>query len=153
WFNELCLRSTTPEIAARVLELRAHTEVTHLLPRVAVPTLVVHARNDEAVPVAQGRLIASGIADARFVELESTNHILLETEPAWARFKQVVLEFTGRDAPRKAAREDPIFAVLSAREREVLLQLARGLTNLEIGRTLFISEKTVRNHVTKLFEK
>ena len=43
--------------------------------------------------------------------------------------------------------------MLSAREREVLVQLAHGRTNLEIGRALFISEKTVRNHVTKIFEK
>jgi pimeloyl-ACP methyl ester carboxylesterase/DNA-binding CsgD family transcriptional regulator len=153
WFNELCLRSTTPEIAARLLELRGEIDVTQLLPRIEVPTLVVHARDDDAVPVAQARLLASGIADARFVELESRNHILLETEPAWARFKQVVLEFTGRAANIAVATEDPIFAVLSGREREVLVQLAHGRTNLEIGRALFISEKTVRNHVTKVFEK
>ena len=153
WFNELCLRTTTPEIAARLLELRGQIDVTELLPRIEVPTLVVHARDDDAVPAAQARLVASGIADARFVELESSNHILLESEPAWARFKQAVLEFTGRDAKSTAPGEDPIFAVLSAREREVLVQLAHGRTNLEIGRALFISEKTVRNHVTRVFEK
>jgi pimeloyl-ACP methyl ester carboxylesterase/DNA-binding CsgD family transcriptional regulator len=153
WFNELCLRSTTPEIAVRLFELRGRIDVAQLLPRIEVPTLVVHARDDEAVPVAQARVLASGIADARFVELDSRNHILLESEPAWARFKQAVLEFTGRAAPSAAAVEDPIFAVLSAREREVLMQLAQGRTNLEIGRALFISEKTVRNHVTKIFEK
>jgi DNA-binding CsgD family transcriptional regulator len=43
--------------------------------------------------------------------------------------------------------------VLSAREREVLLQIAQGRANIEIGRTLFISEKTVRNHLTNIFEK
>ena len=152
WFNELCRRTTTPEIATRLLELRAQIEVTHLLPRIAVPTLVIHARDDEAVPLSQARLIASGIRDARFVELESKNHILLEDEPAWARFKQVVLEFTGRAAETPTG-EDPSFATLSARERDVLVQLANGRSNLEIGRELFISEKTVRNHVTKIFEK
>jgi pimeloyl-ACP methyl ester carboxylesterase/DNA-binding CsgD family transcriptional regulator len=153
WFNELCLRTTTPEIAARLIELRGQIDVTQLLPKITVPTLVVHARDDDAVPVAQARLLASGIADARFVELESRNHILLSDEPAWERFKHEVLEFTGRAAPSAGEGEDPIFAVLSAREREVLVQLAHGRTNLEIGRALFISEKTVRNHVTRIFEK
>ena len=46
-----------------------------------------------------------------------------------------------------------MFSTLSAREREILNLLARGLTNLDIGRELFISEKTVRNHVTSIFEK
>ncbi len=42
---------------------------------------------------------------------------------------------------------------LSAREREVLQLLARGLRNREIGGKLFISENTVRNHVMSLLEK
>jgi pimeloyl-ACP methyl ester carboxylesterase/DNA-binding CsgD family transcriptional regulator len=151
WFNELCRRTTTPEIAARIMDARWQIEITHLLSRVTVPTLVIHARDDEAVPVSQARLIAAGIPNARFVELESRNHILLESEPAWARFTEAVVEFTGCAPHRRG--EDPLFAALSAREREVLLELAQGRSNLEIGRTLFISEKTVRNHVTRIFEK
>jgi two-component system NarL family response regulator len=42
---------------------------------------------------------------------------------------------------------------LSARENEVLQLLARGLRNREIGKKLFISENTVRNHVLSLLEK
>ena len=103
---------------------------------------------DEAVPFSQGELLASAIPNARFVELDSGNHILLAHEPAWQRFKDEVLAFTG-----VGVRAEPRFATLSTREREILSLLARGLTNLEIGRELFISEKTVRNHVTKIFDK
>jgi DNA-binding NarL/FixJ family response regulator len=117
---------------------------------VSVPTLVLHARADEAVSPAQGRLLASRIPGATLVELDSRNHILLETEPAWARFKQEVLAFTGATA---AAEGGALFAALSPREREILLRIAAGLTNGDIGRQLFISEKTVRNHVTRIFEK
>ena len=46
-----------------------------------------------------------------------------------------------------------MFASLSSREREILTRLAEGCTNIDIGRQLFISEKTVRNHVTRIFEK
>jgi pimeloyl-ACP methyl ester carboxylesterase/DNA-binding CsgD family transcriptional regulator len=149
WFNDLCRRTTTPELAYKLLEARKIVDVIALLPQVSVPTLVLHARSDEVVPLSQGQMLAATIPGAKFVELDSANHILLENEPAWRRFKEEVLAFTGV-AP---TRDNPIFATLSAREREILTLLARGLTNLDIGRELFISEKTVRNHVTSIFEK
>jgi pimeloyl-ACP methyl ester carboxylesterase/DNA-binding CsgD family transcriptional regulator len=152
WFNELCRRTTTPEMAARIMESRLDIDVVDLLPRVAVPTLVLHARNDEAAPLSQGRLLAAGIPGAKFVQLDSHNHILLENEPAWERFKEEVLAFTGRPA-QGADEAAAIFAQLSPREREILGRIAEGCTNIEIGRQLFISEKTVRNHVTRIFEK
>ena len=151
WFNELCRRTTRPEIATRLMQERGHVDVRELLPKVTVPTLVLHAGQDEAVPLSEGRLLASAIPGAEFVQLESRNHILLEQEPAWERFKSEVLAFTGE--PGSATAEDPVFAVLSPREREILLLLARGCTNAQIGHALFISDKTVRNHVTKVFEK
>jgi DNA-binding NarL/FixJ family response regulator len=77
--------------------------------------------------------------------------VLLEHEPAWQRFCDAVLEFTqGRPAP---AAEDPAFGQLSARERQVLALMAEGLSNAEIAERLAISEKTVRNHSSHLFDK
>jgi DNA-binding NarL/FixJ family response regulator len=49
--------------------------------------------------------------------------------------------------------EDAAFARLTSREREILALMARGLANADIGRSLEISEKTVRNHVSNLFDK
>jgi pimeloyl-ACP methyl ester carboxylesterase/DNA-binding CsgD family transcriptional regulator len=149
WWNELCRRSASPEMAARLIESRMHVDVVELLPKVSVPTLVLHSRGDEVVPFSQGQLLASRIPNARFVELDSKNHVLLEHEPAWQRFVDEVLAFADLTTPREA----PQFATLSLREREILSLIARGSTNLEIGRELFISEKTVRNHVTNIFEK
>jgi DNA-binding NarL/FixJ family response regulator len=45
------------------------------------------------------------------------------------------------------------FPALTAREHEVLDLVARGLTNAEIARRLFVSDKTVRNHVSNVFAK
>ena len=45
------------------------------------------------------------------------------------------------------------FPDLTDREREVLDLVARGLTNAEIARRLFVSDKTVRNHVSNVFAK
>ncbi len=151
WFNDLCRKTTSPEIAARLLESRASIDVTDLLPKIQTPTLVLHSRDDDVVPISEGRILASAIPNAQFIELDSKNHVLLESEPAWKRFCEEVLEFTGGKAV--ADGEDPAFADLSKREREVLSLISEGLSNAEIGDRLSISEKTVRNHVSKLFDK
>jgi pimeloyl-ACP methyl ester carboxylesterase/DNA-binding CsgD family transcriptional regulator len=150
WFNALCRKTTSPELAPTLLRARADTDVTSLLGQVHTPTLVVHARGDAIAPLSEGHVLASAIAGAQFVELDSRNHVLLEDEPAWAQFQEVVLEFTGQ-AP--AAAGAPVFDALSRRERETLGLLAGGLSNAEIAERLGISEKTVRNHLSRLFDK
>ena len=150
WFNELCRRTTSPEIAAELLRLRAKMNVTDLLGQVRVPTLVIHGREDNVVPISEGRLLASAIDGAQFVELESKNHVLLADEPAWRRFQEAVLEFCGIDAE---PRVDNPFASLSPREREILALITEGLGNAQIGERLSISEKTVRNHISNVYDK
>lgn len=151
WLDDLCLKSTTGPIAAQLLEARARIDVSALLEHVRVPTLVVHGRDDVIVPISEGRLLAERIPGAQFVELDSGNHVLLESEPAWDRFRDVTLDFLGgRAAP---AAEDPVFATLSPREREVFSLMTEGLSNAEIGERLAISQKTVRNHVSSVFDK
>jgi pimeloyl-ACP methyl ester carboxylesterase/DNA-binding CsgD family transcriptional regulator len=151
WFNDLCRKTTSPEIAARLLEARALIDVTDLLDKVKAPTLVLHSRGDDVIPILEGHILAAGIPGAQFIELDSKNHILLETEPAWERFCREVLAFTGRNGVSGA--EDPAFASLSRREREVLALITEGLGNAEIAERLSISEKTVRNHVSNVFDK
>jgi pimeloyl-ACP methyl ester carboxylesterase/DNA-binding CsgD family transcriptional regulator len=151
WFSELCRKTTSPEIAAELLERRSRINVTALLDRVKAPTLVLHARNDVVVPLAEGRLIAARIPSAQFVELDSKNHILLEHESAWGRFCDAVSEFTGISVEADA--EDPAFASLSRRERTVLGLVTEGLSNASIADRLSLSEKTVRNHISNMFDK
>lgn len=151
WYNDLCRKTTTPDIAACLLEARGAVDVTELLGEVRTPTLVLHSRDDYITPIIEGHILAAGIPGAQFVELDSKNHVLLEHEPAWGRFREAVLEFTGLSAP--AGGEDPAFAALSPREREVLTLITEGLGNAQIAGRLSISEKTVRNHVSNLFDK
>lgn len=54
---------------------------------------------------------------------------------------------------RQANGGDPRTAALTEREREVLDLMADGLTNRQIGERMFLTEKTVKNHVTSLFAK
>jgi pimeloyl-ACP methyl ester carboxylesterase/DNA-binding CsgD family transcriptional regulator len=149
WFNDLCLKTISNEIMADLLEARGLMDITASLASVRTPTLVLHARGDEVIPVAESRLLASGIPGAEFVELDSRNHILLEHEPAWQRFCDAVLAFLQPGATAG----DSVFAALSARERQVLALMAEGLSNTDIAEQLTISEKTVRNHASNLFDK
>jgi DNA-binding CsgD family transcriptional regulator len=151
WFNDLCRKTLTAENAAHLLESRATLDVTDLLGEVRQPTLVMHASGDVVAPLAEGHILAAGIPGAQFVELDSQNHILLEHEPAWARFCEELLEFLGLRGA--TGDEHSAFASLSPREREVLTLITEGLGNAEIAERLTISEKTVRNHVSNLFDK
>lgn len=148
WFNDLCRKTTTGEIAAKLLESRAWIDVEAMLPEIRVPALVIHGRGDLVVPVTEGRLLASRIPGAEIVELDSRNHILLASEPAWARFQDAVLH-TMR--PGRGGSE--VFDALSSREREVLALMGEGLGNADIAGRLSISEKTVRNHASNVFDK
>ena len=112
------------------------------------PTLVSHPTRDTRVPFDEGRLIASLIPGARFVPIESRNHILLENEPAWPRWLEEVRAFLPASHAGGAA-----FAALPPRELELVELIAQGLDNAQIAARLALSEKTVRNHITRIFDK
>src|SRR5262245_31109596 len=92
WFNELQRRTLTPENAWRISQAVADVDISAQLPRLRVPALVLHSRADRVAPLSGGAELARSIPGARFVELESSNHILLAEEPA---FQQFVGEVTG----------------------------------------------------------
>src|SRR5262249_56142205 len=88
WFADLQRMTTTAENGARIRIACHEIEVASLLPTIRVPTLVLHARHDNVVPLEQGRLLAASIPNARLVTLETDNHVLLACEPAWATLFQ-----------------------------------------------------------------
>ena len=93
WFNDLMRMAASPHNAVRIMRAMANFDVTDLLPRIQIPTLVVHCRNDALVPWEEGRRIAAGIPGARFVTLEGHNHIVLESEPAWIGLFEAIGNF------------------------------------------------------------
>jgi DNA-binding CsgD family transcriptional regulator len=152
WWNELERLTASPENAACTLEAFHRVDVTELASQLRVPTLVLHARGDARVPFDEGRRLAALIPGARFVPLDSSNHVLLDSEPAWADFLHEVRAFLGTAAADTA---DGTAAVpdLTPAEREVLRLVAMGLDNPAIARQLQKSEKTVRNQVSSIFDK
>jgi pimeloyl-ACP methyl ester carboxylesterase/DNA-binding CsgD family transcriptional regulator len=163
WLADLQRVSTNGENALRIERTSYDIDVREAARKVDVPTLVLHSRADAMIPFSEGRELAALIPGAELVPLESRNHVLLEDEPAWPRFLEVVREFLGvapaagpDESPavgRGRAGRDGRLAKLTDREAEVLDAVARGLSNDEIAAALHISPKTVRNHITRIFRK
>ena len=153
-YTELQRLAISPKHVVGFMRTTFDVDVRETARRVKCPTLVVHALSDRVAPVEEGRLLGSLIPDARFVELESENHMLLPDEPAWMRLKEEVRAFLRAPGTQDAAATivDRV-AELTEREREVLEGSARGLDNAQIAADLVLSEKTVRNHITRVFDK
>jgi hypothetical protein len=71
------------------------------------------------VPFEAGRLVAASIPNARFVPLESKNHILLPREKAWEMFRKEVDDFLDADEHVDAVTDGGLSG-LTERERELL---------------------------------
>ena len=153
WFNDLQRESTSPENAARMVSAFGDLDVRDVAPKVHVPTVVLHSRGDQRIPFEEGRKLATLIPDARFVPLESRNHLLLDGEPAFAQFVSEVEAFLDYEDQDAGERAPAPFPELTEREGEVLALVARGFGNAHIAERLRISDKTVRNHVTSIFWK
>ena len=153
-FCALELAATSPSVAARLLREFSQIDVEAAAARVRCPTLVLHATRDAVVPVEEARIMAALIPGARFVPLDSVNHVLLAQEPAWARFVAELRAFVPHAPASAAPAGDPrSLADLTVREREIVELLAQGLDNARIAARLALAEKTVRNYITRVFAK
>jgi pimeloyl-ACP methyl ester carboxylesterase/DNA-binding CsgD family transcriptional regulator len=150
WFDELQRKSTSAENAVRMRLARAREDVSDMLPSVRVSTLVMHSRGDQAVPFEEGVRLATSIPGARFVPLESRNHILVSDEPAWPQFVSELGAFIETDDRRPIPAPAP---GLSSREAEVLRLAADRLSNLEIADALTLSVRTVERHFENIYAK
>jgi pimeloyl-ACP methyl ester carboxylesterase len=146
-YYQLLRRTASPANVVALLRSYFQSDASDAVAKVRCPTLVLHARQDPMIPFDEGRSIASLIPGARFVPIESRNHLLLDTEPAWQQFVEALGDFL------PAARPTVVLDELTAREREILELVAQGSDNARIADRLNISEKTVRNHVSLIFGK
>jgi pimeloyl-ACP methyl ester carboxylesterase len=141
-FARLQRAAASPEVAATMLEVVYATDVRADLPRVRAPSLVIHRRDDRAMPFAQGREVAARLPDARFVALGGDIHL------PWLGDSAAVLgaidEFLAAPAP-----DTP----LTLREAQVLRLVAEGLSDAEIAARLIVSPHTVHRHVANIRTK
>lgn len=148
-YTNLRRMTTSTANAIEIVRSSYNTDVRDAISQLRCPTLVLHARGDAIHPFDEGRTVAALIPGARFIPLDSRNHILLDIEPAWQQFADALDEFL----PRSSNASTMLFDELTARERDILEVVALGLDNAEIAGRLKISEKTVRNHISIIFSK
>jgi pimeloyl-ACP methyl ester carboxylesterase/DNA-binding CsgD family transcriptional regulator len=151
WYDELQRRSITPEDAVRLYQARGVLDIRDIVPQMQAKALVLHGTGDRVVPFEEGRIIASLLPNARLMSLESVNHVLLATEPAWSEFLAEVNAFTGTTGTVPPPPEE--LPELSNRELDVLSLVALGLDNDQIAERLYISVRTVERHMSNIYVK
>lgn len=155
WIDDLQPLVTSTDTAIIAGQSRQEVDVMDLLVDVAVPTLVLHARENRMAPFEQGRLMAARIPGARLVALESENVTPLAAESAWQVWLEAVNGFLETDrtaTPARSVRSEPI-EQLTEREVELLYLVAEGLTNNEIAEQLALSARTVERHLSNVYRK
>ena len=145
--------STSSETAVRLLQVGWQTDVRESARKIRCPTLALHVARDTVVPIEVGRQLATLIPNCRFVQIDGENHMPLADEPAWAQIVAEIDNFLQQPVETSSPRDTLPLGQLTARERDVLDAIAQGLDNNEIAVALGMSEKTVRNHITRVLDK
>jgi DNA-binding CsgD family transcriptional regulator len=156
-YLRLTRSAVSPGSARSLMKLGYQIDWEAVLPRIHVPTLILHRTGDLVVPIRQARQLAEGILGARFVELPGIDHLM------WAGDHDAIVDAARsflEDAGVSSGSETALPGLVSGRElgltrreREVLRLVARGLTNRQIAATLFISTKTAGVHVSNILTK
>lgn len=150
-FARLQREAATAEAAAALLGLVYRLDVRTYLPQVCSDTLVVHRRDDRAVPYRLGREVAAAIAGASLISLPGSAHFPWHGDAD--SVARACRESLGPSTPSPQHAREPEPVLLSAREREILACLARGLHDREIAEHLVLSPHTVHRHVANIRRK
>ncbi|WP_424638663.1 response regulator [Embleya sp. AB8] len=119
----------------------------------SVPVLVLTMSDDDGSLLAAMRAGAGGYL-VKGAARDEVLHAVRTVAAGGAVFgAQTVPRLTALLAGGGRRGAERVFPELTDRECEVLDLLARGMDNRRIARRLFLAEKTVRNHITHIFEK
>jgi pimeloyl-ACP methyl ester carboxylesterase/DNA-binding CsgD family transcriptional regulator len=173
-FVDFQREAMSPERAARSLESVYRLDVADRLDAVPPGTVVLHRREDRAIPFALGRELAAGLPDATFVALDGADHFpwfgdtdqllgaafdafgiegeVAEDEPT-PRRRPEAQPRVAPDPRVDPGPADPAADQLTKRETEVLALIATGLSDREIAERLVLSPHTVHRHVANLRTK
>ena len=150
-FTRFQRQAASARTAAALLQQVYSNDVRDQLPQVRAPTLVVHRREDRAIPYRLGREVAAGIPGAALVPLEGSDHF------PWAGDVEGVARSLraglGAEPELAGSASQPAAALLSRREREVLELVANGLSDREIAEQLVVSPHTVHRHMANIRHK
>jgi pimeloyl-ACP methyl ester carboxylesterase/DNA-binding CsgD family transcriptional regulator len=150
-FARLQRGSASAGVAAELLAQCYEIEVEGLLDRIAAPTLVLHRRDDRAIPYRLGRDLAARIQGARLVSLAGRNHLPHAGDAA--AVVGAILGFLGRPVAAPPAPAGRVAGVLTARQLQVAALVAEGLTNRQIAERLGIQERSAEGHLERIRQR
>ena len=150
--------SATPAAMRALWDMNGAVDVTHLLPEITVPTLVLHRAGDVLIPRAAGEHLAREIPDARLGILEGSDHarFLGNSDAIVGEVEEFLTGVRNRPARRSSGRiRRPSFgwSSLTPAERRVTELVAEGLSNAEIAAKIFVSVGTVKTHLAHIYRK
>lgn len=151
WFDRFQRKATSAETAVQLLDHVWDMDVRDVLPRVRARTLVLHNRDDRAVPLSAGEEIAALVPGAELSVLDGNEHDPFIRDAG--SVVEAILAFVDGRVPRPAVPPRTADLALTPREREVLRLIAHGAANKQVATTLGVTEATVERHVTNLYRK
>ena len=148
-FAQLQRGAASAQFAAELLEQCYEIRVGDLLDQVVAPTLVLHRRDDRAIPYRLGRELAAGIPGARLVSLAGRSHFPYVGDAA--AVVRAILEFLGESVATPSPGQPP--GTLTARQLQVAALVAEGLTNRQIAQRLGIEERSAEGHLERIRQR
>jgi class 3 adenylate cyclase/pimeloyl-ACP methyl ester carboxylesterase len=144
-FNELQRVSASGDNVVAFLTALRDVDVTPLLPRVTVPTLIIHRRDDTVCPFESGRELATGIPGARFLPLDGCNHFPLPNEPVRQTICEAIEEFLGEGQEATAAVAPSALATILFTDMEESITLTRRLGDAKAQEVLRTHNSIIRD--------
>lgn len=149
----LDLKMPKGELVQSLLDVAARTPATRVV------VLTAFSDDENVLNAAKGGAkgyVSKGVPSATLVQaiksVHGGNPWVDKEISSWETFLEIAGGQT-EEPPATAPRSDDAIETLTKRELEILRLVAEGLTNEEIGKKIFISEKTVKTHLTNIFDK
>ena len=159
WWASYQRFASSPGAVAASLRMHLDIDVRHLLPDIAVPTLIIHRTHDMLVPVECARFTAARIPGAQYIELPGEDHMYwLGDQDGTLSAMKDFLAATPEGAPiaalRQSRRRPAVgWESLTEAEMDVVRLVTAGMTNRQIAARLFLSPRTIQTHVSHVMRK
>ena len=150
----LDLKMPKGDVVQNLLEIAARSPATRVL------ILTAFSDEENVLNAAKGGArgyVPKGVPSATLVQaikhVQSGGVWIDKEMPSWETFEEIAQAQSQAQAREVSPQLNESISALTKREMEILRLVAEGLTNEEIGKKIFISEKTVKTHLTNIFDK